>query len=132
MPPEESLTLILKARYRVDFGLLTKAAFAPSAAFASTLEGTPYAAVFKSEDAAAGEDAALREVAVERRLYRLLLSAVNRVFMSGALGFQNVAAYLTLREFEVRDITAIVEMVRYGFDKNKAGLFLIRSLKKGD
>jgi V/A-type H+-transporting ATPase subunit C len=149
MPPEESLTLILKARYRVGFELLTKAAFAPPAAFASALEGTPYAAVFGGtaplesggaaaapdgprEDTVSGEDAALAEVAVERRLFRMLLSVVNRVFMSGALGFQNVAAYLTLREFEVRDVTAVVEMVRYGFDRSKAGLFLIRSLEKGD
>ncbi|MDR2175874.1 MAG: V-type ATPase subunit [Synergistaceae bacterium] len=142
MSPEESLTLILKARYRVDFGLLTKAAFAPPEAFAPTLAGTPYAAVFgggpapredadSSGGAASEEDAGLREAAVERRFYRRLLSVVGRVFMSGALGFQNVAAYLMLREFEVRDIVAITEAVRYGFDRSKIDLILIRSLGKG-
>jgi V/A-type H+-transporting ATPase subunit C len=148
MPPEEALTLILKARYRVNFELLTKAAFAPPEAFASVLEGTPYAAVFESgtprsgaalnggaasnEGGASYGDAALREFAVERRLYGLLQAAAGRVFMSGASGFQNVAAYLMLREFEVRDIIAVVEMVRYGLDKSRAGLLLIRSLGKGD
>ena len=52
--------------------------------------------------------------------------------MSGALGFQNVAAYLMLKEFEVRDIIAIAEAVRYGFDRNKTDSILIRSLGKGD
>ncbi|MDR1649124.1 MAG: V-type ATPase subunit [Synergistaceae bacterium] len=139
MPPEEALTLILKARYRVNFELLTKAAFAPPSAFASTLEGTPYAAVFggpevpreSQEETASGEGAALREVAVECRLYKLLLAVANRIFMSGTLGFQNVAAYLTLREFEVRDIIAIVETVRYGFDKSKTDLILINAQAQG-
>jgi V/A-type H+-transporting ATPase subunit C len=130
MPPEEALTLILKARYRVNFELLTKAAFAPPAAFASTLEGTPYAAVFgapapQREETASGEDSPLREFAVERRLYRLLLAVANHIFMSGALGFQNVAAYLTIREIEVRDIIAVVEAVRYRFDRSKTDLILI-------
>jgi V/A-type H+-transporting ATPase subunit C len=139
MSPEEALTLILKARYRADFELLTKAAFVPvlegapyAAAFAPVLEGTPYAAVFSAADGAADDErAALHELAVERRIYKLLLAVVNRVFLSGALGFQNVAAYLTLKEFEVRDIIAIVEAVRYGFDKSKIDLILIRPLGKG-
>jgi V/A-type H+-transporting ATPase subunit C len=141
MPPEEALTLILKARYRVNFELLTKAAFAPVGTFDSILEGTPYAAVFESaaskgktsrEEAVPGEDAALDEFAVQRRLFRQLLFAADRVFLSGALGFQNVAAYLMLKEFEVRDIIAVVEAVRYRFDKSRADLILIRSLGKGD
>jgi V/A-type H+-transporting ATPase subunit C len=146
MPPEEALTLILKARYRVNFELLTKAAFASPAAFASVLEGTPYAAVFGAappEGAApsggaaptegvAPENPALREMAVERRFFRLILSVADRVFLSGALGFQNVAAYLTLKEFEVRDIITIVEAVRYGFGKDRTDPLLIRASEKGD
>jgi V/A-type H+-transporting ATPase subunit C len=129
MSPEEALTLILKARYRVNFELLTKVAFASPDALEPVLKDTPYAGVFAAE---AHKDAATREIAMERRLYRLLLSAADRVFLSGSLGFQNVAAYLTLRELEVRDIIAVVEAVRYGFDKSKIDLLLIRPLGKGD
>jgi V/A-type H+-transporting ATPase subunit C len=126
MSPEESLTLIMKARYHADFALLTKVAFAEPRVLASVLEGTSYAKVFDVE----GKDAALREIEIERNICRLLLAVGERVFLSGSLGFQNVAAYLMLKELEVRDLVAVVEMVRYGFDKSKIDLVLVRSLGK--
>jgi vacuolar-type H+-ATPase subunit C/Vma6 len=72
--------------------------------------------------------AALREVEIECNIYRFLFAAAERVFLSGSLGFQNVAAYLVLKELEIRDIVAITEAVRYGFDKNKTNLLLVRPL----
>ncbi|MDR1977184.1 MAG: V-type ATPase subunit [Synergistaceae bacterium] len=139
--PEEALTLIMKARYRLDFGLLTRAAFADPRAMAAALEGTPYARVFdarveNSEDGSGAlksealKGEALYEVGVERNIYRFLFAVAERVFLSGALGFQNVAAYLVLKELEVRDLVAVVEMVRYGFDKNRIDLILVRTLGK--
>ncbi|MDR1377147.1 MAG: V-type ATPase subunit [Synergistaceae bacterium] len=125
MSPEESLTLIMKARYRLDFRLLTKAAFAEPSAIAAALAETPYAQVFGASQNTAS--AALYEVEVARNIYKFLFAAAERVFLSGALGFQNVAAYLMLKELEVRDLVAVVEMVRYGFDKNKIGLVLVRT-----
>jgi V/A-type H+-transporting ATPase subunit C len=134
MSPEESLTLIMKARYRLDFGLLTKAAFADPLAMGAALAGTPYAQVFDVRDGSSKSTAlrstALHEVEVERNINKLLFAAAERVFLSGALGFQNVAAYLMLKELEVRDLVAVVEMVRYGFDKNKIGLILVRTFGK--
>jgi V/A-type H+-transporting ATPase subunit C len=128
MSPEESLTLIMKARYRLNFELLTKAAFAETRALGAVLEGTPYAWLFDVE----GKEAALREMELERNICRLLYALAERVFLSGSLGFQNVAAYLILKELEVRDLVAVVETVRYGFDRNKIDLILVRSLGKGN
>jgi V/A-type H+-transporting ATPase subunit C len=126
MSPEEALTLVVKARYRADFNLLTKVALAEPDAVKGSLSGTPYASVFEVDI----DDKVLREVEIERNVCRFLFSAAQRVFMSGLLGFQNVAAYLLLKELEIRDIIAIVESIRYGFDKNKANLFLIRPFGK--
>ncbi len=126
MSPEEALTLIMEVRYHVDFERLTKVAFAAPDAFAAALADTPYAWVFNVED----KEPAIREVEIERNIYKLLFNAVNRVFMSGSLGFQNVAAYLMLKEFEVRDLTAVLEAVRYDFDRRKVDLILIRSLEE--
>jgi V/A-type H+-transporting ATPase subunit C len=127
MSPEEALTLILKARYRADFDILTKFAFAEPDAMDSVLAGTMYSGIFEfgEEDA---KSIALREMRLESRVSKTLLSAAERVFISGSQGFQNVVAYMTLKEFEIRDITAIMESVRYGFDKNKTAMFLIRTL----
>jgi V/A-type H+-transporting ATPase subunit C len=139
MSPEESLTLIMKARYRLDFGLLTKVAFADPRAMGAALAGTPYAQIFDVQGktsesggsrSTALQSTALHEVEVERNIYKLLFAAAERVFLSGALGFQNVAAYLMLKELEVRDLVAVVEMVRYGFDKNKIGSILVRTFGK--
>ncbi len=127
MAPEEALTLIMKVRYHVDFELLTKIAFADPAAYSTILKGTPYGQVFEVDE----KDAGLREVQVESNIYRVLFNAVTRVFMSGSSGFQNVAAYLMLKEFEVRDLVAVVEAVRYGLDRGSVGKFLIRTLNTG-
>jgi V/A-type H+-transporting ATPase subunit C len=124
MSPEASLTWIMKSRYRAKFELLTKVAFAEPRALSATLKGTPYAQVFDTRDA----DVSLGEVAVERNIYRLLSSVAERIFLTGTLGFQNVAAYLTLKELEVRDLVAVAEMVRYGFDRRKASQVLVKPI----
>jgi len=131
MSPEEALTLIIKARYHADFNLLTQVAFAEPHAMAAALSGTPYERVFDLNSSNADpSNPALCEVAIERNIYRLLFEAAERVFLSGSLGFQNVAAYLILKEFEVRDIVVVTEAIRYGVDKSKIDMLLVRSLGK--
>lgn len=125
MSPEEALTLIMKVRHRVDFEILTRVAFADPATYPVVLKDTPYGEIFNVEN----EEPSLREVRIESRIYGVLFTLVNRVFMSGSSGFQNVAAYLMLKEFEVRDLIAVIEAVRYGFDKSRISAILIRSLE---
>ncbi|GHV34072.1 hypothetical protein FACS1894187_03900 [Synergistales bacterium] len=127
LSPEEALTLILRARYHADFDTLTKFAFAEPDAMASVLADTIYSGIFEfNEDD--NKNVALREMKLESRVSKMLLSTAERVFISGSDGFQNVLAYLILKEFEIRDITAVMESVRYGFDKNQTAMFLIRTL----
>jgi V/A-type H+-transporting ATPase subunit C len=129
MSPEASLTLIMKNRYRADFTLLRKAASATPLTLAAALTGTPYAQVFDAGNFDAGNmDTALREVAMESNIHRFLRAAAERVFLTGAPGFQNVAAYLMLKELEVRDLVTVVEMVRYGFDRRKANQVLVKPI----
>jgi len=124
MLPEEALTLVTKARFRASFDLLTKAAFAEPAAFSSVLKDTPYGHVFDIEE----KNTALRETLVEKNMYRVLFSMVDRIFMANSPGFQNVAAYLMLKEFEVRDLVAIIEAVRYEFDRSSVEKMLVHTL----
>jgi vacuolar-type H+-ATPase subunit C/Vma6 len=126
MSPEEALTLIIKARYRADFNLLKKVAFAPPHALASVLSGTPYARVFEVEHT----NTAQREVEIERNIYRFVFATAERVFLSGSLGFQNVAAYLILKQLEARDLVVVTEAVRYAYDRSKIALLLSRPLGK--
>ena len=126
MSPEEALSLIIKARYRADFKLLRKIAFAPLNAMSSVLSGTPYSRVFEVEYT----NTAQREVEIERNIYRFIFAAAERVFLSGSIGFQNIAAYLTLKELEIRDLIIITEAVRYGYDKSRTVLLLVRPLGK--
>ncbi|MDR3230781.1 MAG: V-type ATPase subunit [Synergistaceae bacterium] len=124
MPPEEALTLVMKVRFRAGFDLLTKAAFADPAVFSSALKDTPYERVFDVDE----ENVALREALVEKNMYRMLFGIVDRAFMSASPGFHNVAAYLMLKEFEVRDLVAVIEAVRYGFERGGVERMLVRTL----
>ena len=126
MAPEEALTLIMKARYRADFGLLSKAAFADVDSFADVLKDGVYAGVFDVEE----KDAALREVAIESHIYKMLFRTALRIFAAGSQGFHKVVAYLMLKEIEIRDLVAVIEAVRYGFDRSRVDMILIRPLEK--
>ncbi len=123
MSPEQTLTLVSRVRFRIDFDFLTKMAFAPLESWGELLADTPYAQVFSPEE----NKGALREAELGRKLYRVLERTISAVFMSGSPGYHNVGAYLMLKEFEVKDLISMIEAVRYGFDRKKMNLLLIRN-----
>ncbi|MDR1741608.1 MAG: V-type ATPase subunit [Synergistaceae bacterium] len=127
LSPEEALTLILKARFRAKFDVLSAAAFAEPDSFSGVLANTPYAGVFDADPDADDHGDAWREVEIERNIYRHLMSVVGQIFTANKIGFQNIAAYLTLKETEMRDIVAVIEAARYGFNKRDAGAILVRA-----
>ncbi|NLL36666.1 MAG: V-type ATPase subunit [Fretibacterium sp.] len=123
MSPEQALTLVTRVRYRLNFDFLSRVAFAPLESWPELLAQTPYAVVFGAKDS--GE---LREIEMVRNLCRVLAQTASTLFMSGTMGFHHVVSYLNLKEFEVRDLIAVIEAVRYGFNREKIGSLLIQPL----
>ena len=121
LSPEQALATVTRSRYRADFGLLSRAAFSELSAWDDVLEGTPYAGIFRSDEA----DPSLREAEVELHLCRALRRVAGDVFRSGAPGWHNVGAYLMLKGFEVRDLITVIEAVRYDYDRRRVGRLLI-------
>ena len=127
LSPEQALATVTRSRYRADFDLLSRAAFSELSAWDDVLEGTPYAGIFRSDEAdpSIEEDPSLREAEVELRLCRVLCRVAGEMFRSGAPGWHNVGAYLMLKGFEVRDLITVIEAVRYDYDRRRVGRLLI-------
>lgn len=121
LSPEQALATVTRSRYRADFDLLSRAAFSELSAWDGVLEGTPYAGLFRSDEA----DPSLREAEVELHLCRTLRRVAGEMFRSGAPGWHNVGAYLMLKGFEVRDLITVIEAVRYDYDRRRVGRLLI-------
>ena len=121
LSPEQALATVTRSRYRADFDLLSRVAFSELSAWDGVLEGTPYAGLFRSDEA----DPSLREAEVELHLCRTLRRVAGDVFRSGAPGWHNVGAYLMLKGFEVRDLITVIEAVRYDYDRRRVGRLLI-------
>lgn len=129
LSPEQALATVTRSRYHADFNLLSRAAFSELSAWGDVLEGTPYAGIFRSDEAAPSieTDPSLREAEVELRLCRVLCRVAREMFRSGAPGWHNVGAYLMLKGFEVRDLITVIEAVRYDYDRRRVGRLLILS-----
>ena len=121
LSPEQALATVTRSRYRADFDLLSRVAFSELSAWDGVLEGTPYAGLFRSDEA----DPSLREAEVELHLCRTLRRVAGEMFRSGAPGWHNVGAYLMLKGFEVRDLITVIEAVRYDYDRRRVGRLLI-------
>ena len=121
LSPEQALATVTRSRYRADFDLLSRVAFSELSAWDGVLEGTPYAGLFRSDEA----DPSLREAEVELHLCRTLRRVAGEMFRSGAPGWHNVGAYLMLKGFEVRDLITVIEAVRYDYDRRRIGRLLI-------
>jgi V/A-type H+-transporting ATPase subunit C len=124
MNGEMALSYLLHVRFRIQFDLLSKLADSPPEKMWELLRGTPYDGVLPKPDDN-GEDA-FTEASVGSSLLRKQYEVASNTFLSGTPGLHTILAYLHLRELEVEDLSAIIEVVRYDYDRKKAVAFLTR------
>ena len=116
MPVELTLSL-LYSRYRADFEMLKAIASLPPERMWEPLAGTRYASLLPIE----GENEGISEAAgITQKMRSIQRACALRAFQSGSAGIHFVLAYLILRELEILDISAIIEIVRYNYDRSKA------------
>lgn len=122
MGKEEALNRLLPVRHKARFSFLRSLSHAKDLdEFWSLLKETPYATAF-------GDSPPQDELVLERSLKRFFFRSALRAFRSGSPSFHTMVAYLMLLEFEVMDLVAIVEDVRYGYDRRIGALFLARPI----
>ncbi len=127
MSPEEMISRILPFNYRLSKKDLQKLVFAPDLeTFMDLMKDTWYG---KFLEYPTDMDQGTLELVLERSISRIITDRAVKIFMQGSPGVHTVLAYLILREYEVRDLTTIIEDVRYDFSRRMAVLFLVRSMK---
>ena len=116
MPGEFTLS-ILNSRYHIDFEKLKTISSLPPERMYEPLAGTRYALLLPTE----GKNNEMSDAAsITYRMRSIERANALRVFQSGNAGTHFVLAYLILRELEIMDLSAIIEIVRYNYDRSKA------------
>jgi V/A-type H+/Na+-transporting ATPase subunit C len=87
---------------------------------ARMVEDTPYAFMLKGDR--------LQDIYMERRMNRYMYFKLRLAKKRHRNDISSVLAYLELLEFEIKDIVAIIENVRYGMDYEEAKKYLIKSI----
>jgi V/A-type H+-transporting ATPase subunit C len=126
MTPEETLNRLLPVRFRVTMPFLRELVRAESGeAITDMLKGRfpQYAELFAS---ALGDEHT--QLSLERNIKRHIYSQAARVFGDGPPGVHTAVAYYILKEFEITDITRIIEYVRYGHDRRAAADYLTKPI----
>ncbi len=129
LTPAETLTRLLPVRYKVSLPFLRSVSHVSSFEEISgrLKEQYPvYAAIFEE-----GLQGDAIQLALDRNIKRFLHIQAHKVFSTGSPDFHTAMGYFVLKEFELNDITRIIESVRYGYDRRLAAEYLIRPILAG-
>jgi V/A-type H+-transporting ATPase subunit C len=125
--PDEITLSILYSRYRVSFEMLKTIASLPPERMWEPLAKSRYASLLK---AGVEDGEAFNVAGITRNMRRIQRESAQKVFLSGGAGIHFVLSYLILRELEILDISAIIEIVRYNYDRARAGKLLAYPLEE--
>ncbi|MDR2780125.1 MAG: V-type ATPase subunit [Synergistaceae bacterium] len=126
LTPEETLNRLLPAKYRVAMPVLrglVRAGALPN--LTEMLRGRfpAYAELLSS--ALSDENP---ELALDSKIKRYIYAQAKSVFDNGPPGFHTAVAYYILKQFEITDLTRIIEYVRYAHDRRSAAVYLTKSI----
>lgn len=88
--------------------------------FVNLARNTPYAFMFKGDEN--------QDIFMERRMNRYMYFKLIKARKQMSNDISSVLAFLELVEFEIKDITSIIENVRYGMEYEEATKYLIKAL----
>jgi V/A-type H+-transporting ATPase subunit C len=129
MTPEETLNRLLPVRYKISFSVLREAVRFETFDMAVDMLKARFPAYAQLITEASGNDEP--QLALERNIKRYIYMQAHKVFDSGSPGFHTAVSYFILREFEISDITRVIEGVRYGYDRRKAAMCLVTPVVSG-
>jgi V/A-type H+-transporting ATPase subunit C len=121
LSPEELLNYTINIGYRLSFNLLKTLCYASSLdEFFGIVKDTRYSFMFKEDETT--------DIYMERRLERHIYFELKALVRNHNLSIINAFAFIIFLEFEVRDIIAMVEAIRYNIPADQAHKYIIRKL----
>jgi len=121
LSPEELLNYTINIGYRLNFNMLKMLCYASSLdEFFKLVKDTKYSFMFKEDETT--------DIYMERRLERYIYFELKALVRNNSLSIISAFAFIIFLEFEVRDIIAIVEAIRYNIPADQAYKYIIRKL----
>ncbi len=119
--PGKILNTVLPFGYHIRGGILNKLASSKDEEeFFEALAGTPYGDIIPGKDTKVS-----REFVLERRLIHSLYREARKLIRNYSNGFDVLVGYIHLLEYEIKNITTVIETVRYGLSVEVGGEYLI-------
>jgi V/A-type H+-transporting ATPase subunit C len=119
--PEELLNYTIHLGYRLSKSFIKQLCYSKSLEeFYKMASETKYSFLFKNDETT--------DIYMERRLERYMYFELKSVERSNPMTIITTFAYIIFMEIEVRDIIAMIEMIRYGMPETEAEKYLIRAL----
>jgi V/A-type H+-transporting ATPase subunit C len=126
LTPEETLNRLLPARYRVTMPILRELVRAESGSRLTEMLKVRFPAY--AEFISSALDDENPELALESKIKRYIYAQAKYVFDKGPPGFHTAVGYYILKQFEITDLTRIIECVRYAHDRRSAAAYLTKPI----
>lgn len=125
LSPEELINYTLMNGYYLKYKILKEICYSKSEnELINTMLNTRYSFLFDNHDTL--------DLLMERRIERYLYFQFLDYYHKEKLGIITALAYIHLLEYEIRDIIAITEAIRYGLSKDEINKYLIRRIEGSD
>lgn len=125
LSPEELINYTLMNGYSLSYKTLKELCYSKNEnELISTMIDTRYGFLFDNHDTL--------DLLMERRIERYLYFQFLDYYRKEKLGIITALAYIHLLEFEIRDIVAITEAIRYGLNKGDINKYLIKRIEGSD
>jgi V/A-type H+-transporting ATPase subunit C len=126
LTPEETLNRLLPSRYRVTMPVLRELVRAESSSRLTEMLKDRFPAY--AELISSALDDKNPELALESKIRRYVYIQAKHVFDNGPPGFHTAVSYYILKQFEITDLTRIIEYVRYAHDRRSAAAYLTKPI----
>ncbi|MFZ5353812.1 MAG: V-type ATPase subunit [Bacillota bacterium] len=124
LQPEILLNYTIRLGHRLDFSTIKRLCYSRDLnEFYEYAQQTKYSFLFKNDGTT--------DIFMERRLDRHIYFEIKALVRTYGMSIITTFAYVLFLEFEVRDIIAITEAIRYKVPKEEARKYLIRKLREG-
>jgi V/A-type H+-transporting ATPase subunit C len=126
LAPEETLNRLMPARYRITMPMLRELVRAESPSRLTEMLKSKFPVYAELMSSALDDENP--ELALESKIKRYIYTQAKKVFDNGPPGFHTAVGYYILKQFEITDLTRIIEYVRYAHDRRSAAAYLTKPI----
>lgn len=119
--PEELLNYTINIGYRLNYSFIRRLCYTENLEeFYKLVRSTKYSFMFKDDETT--------DIYMERRMERYIFYELKTMMRNYNMSIINAFAYIILLQYEVRDIIAIIEAIRYKIPLEEVNKYIIRKL----